>query len=269
IIQQLRQEIQLLTAELKARDKLLDGMVAAHQTRFLAWEDARQKVLTFTERCNLLNEELNERDEVITSLTQRLKEMSQKLVDATAHCQALEEKNQSLHCLVLELSATKGQLQGREQELLTMLELKDEAILEATDHITEFTSKFKRLQSALCAAETEKFHLSKDKQELKLSLKKLILARGKLKGDLYEKLKENNKQQEEIIRLTQENGYLRHELSLRVEKVNAKDPVLHFAKSEPAGTDTELSSLQQIYMKQQHDLQFDHVSLESSQELRQ
>ncbi|XP_009282187.1 PREDICTED: coiled-coil domain-containing protein 62 isoform X3 [Aptenodytes forsteri] len=290
-IQKQRQELQFLIAELKDRDKELNDMVAVHQRQLLAWEDDRQKVLTLAERCNLLNNELNKRNEIIKSLTKRLKflesqqndskttfentqqkfkELSQKVTDATVHCQALEEKNQSLHCSVLELSAKTGQLQAREQELLTMLKLKDEAILETTDHITEFTSKFKKLESALRAAKMEEFSLNKEKQDLKLRLKELILETNKLKDDLCEKMKENNKQQEEITHLKQENGCLRNELALIVEKAKRKDQLLQFAKSKQARTDTELSSLrQQIYVKQQRDLQFLHVSLESSQELRQ
>ncbi|KAF1425078.1 Coiled-coil domain-containing protein 62, partial [Spheniscus magellanicus] len=266
-IQKQRQELQSLIAELKDRDKELNDMVAVHQRQLLAWEDDRQKVLTLAERCNLLNNELNKRNEIIKSLTKRLKflesqqndskttfentqqkfkELSQKVTDATVHCQALEEKNQSLHCSVLELSAKTGQLQAREQELLTMLKLKDEAILETTDHITEFTSKFKKLESALRAAKMEELSLNKEKQDLKLRLKELILETNKLKDDLCEKVKENNKQQEEIAHLKQENGCLRNELALIVEKAKRKDQLLQFAKSKQARTDTELSSLRQV-----------------------
>ncbi|NXS73546.1 CCD62 protein, partial [Pandion haliaetus] len=286
--QKQRQELQLLIAELKDRDKELNDMVAVHQRQLLAWEDDRQKILTLAERCNLLKNELNKRNEIVKSLTKRLKflesqndsktientpqkfkELSQKVTDATVHCQALEEKNQNLHCLVLELSAKTGQLQAREQELLTMLKLKDEAILETTDHITEFTAKFKKLESALRAAKMEEFSLNKEKEDLKLRLKELILETNKLKDDLCEKTKENNQQQEEIIHLKQENSCLRNELALTVEKAKRKDQLLQFAKSKQARTDAELSSLRQIYVKQQRDLQFLHVNLESSQELRQ
>ncbi|XP_009707966.1 PREDICTED: coiled-coil domain-containing protein 62 [Cariama cristata] len=289
-IQEQRQELQLLIAELKDRDKELGDMVAVHQRHLLAWEDDQRKILTLAESCNLLNNELNKRNEIIKSLTKRLKllesqqddtkttfentqqkfkELSQKVTDATVHCQALEEKNQSLQCLVLELSAKTGQLQAREQELLTMLKLKDKAILETTDHITEFTSKFKKLESTLRAAKTEEFSLNKEKQDLRLRLKELVLETNKLKDDLCEKMQENNKQQEEIIHLKQENSCLRNELALAVEKAKRKDQLLQFAKSKQARTDTELSSLRQIYINQQRDLQFLHVNLESSQELSQ
>ncbi|NXI67096.1 CCD62 protein, partial [Anseranas semipalmata] len=289
-IEKQRRELQVLIAELKDRDKELNDMVAVHQRQLLAWEDDRQKILTLAERCTLLNDELNKRNEIIKSLTKRLKllesqqsdskttlestqqkfkELSQKVTDVTLHCQGLEEENQSLHCSVLELSAKTGRLQAREQELLTMLKLKDEAILETTDYITEFTAKFKKLESALRAAKAEEFSINKEKQDLRLRLKELILETNKLKDDLCEKMKENKKQQEEIIHLRQENGSLKNELALNVENAKRKDQLLQFAKSKQVRTDTELSSLRQIYVKQQHDLQFLHVNLESSQELRQ
>ncbi|NWW47365.1 CCD62 protein, partial [Pedionomus torquatus] len=289
-VQKHRQELQLLIAELKDRDKELNDMVAVHQRELLAWEDDRQKRLTLAERCNLLDNELNKRNDIIKSLTQRLKffesqqnysratfeytqqkfkDLSQKVTDAAVRCHTLEEKNRSLHKSILELSAKTGQLQAREQELLTVLKLKDELILETTDHITEFASKFRKLESALRAARAEELRLNEENQDLTLRLKELILETNKLKDDLCEKIKENNKQEEEIIELRQENGCLRNELVLIVEKSKRKDQLLQFARSKQARTDTELSSLRQIYVKQQRDLQFLHVNLESSQELRQ
>lgn len=61
-IQQQRQEIQLLTAELKDRDQELNDMVAVHQKQLLAWERDRQKTLTLAERCNLLNSKCVHKD---------------------------------------------------------------------------------------------------------------------------------------------------------------------------------------------------------------
>ncbi|NXP54016.1 CCD62 protein, partial [Heliornis fulica] len=289
-VQKQRQELQLLTAELKDRDEELSDMVAVHQRQLLAWKEDRQKILMLAERCNFLNNELNKRNETIKSLTKKLKllesqqndskttlentqhefkDVSQEATDTALHCQALEEKNQSLQGSVLELSAKTGQLQAREQELLTMLKMKDEVILETTDHITEFTCKFRNLESALRAAKAEEFSLNKEKQDLKLRLRELILETNKLNDDLCEKMKENKKQQEEILHLRQENGCLRNELVLTVETAKRMEQLLQSVKSKQARTDMELSSLRQIYIKQQCDLQFLHGSLESSQELRQ
>ncbi|NXL92791.1 CCD62 protein, partial [Alectura lathami] len=283
IIEKQRQELQVLVAELKDHDRELNDMVAVHRRQFLEWANDRQKILTLAERCSLLDNELKGRNEIIKSLTKRLKlieshqsdskttlentqqkfkELSQKVADVILHCRGLEEENQSLHCSVLELSAKTGQLQAREQELLTMLKLKD-------DYINEFTSKFKKLESALLAAKAEQFSLNKEKEDLRLRLKELVIEANELKDDLCEKKKENNKQQEEIIHLKQENVFLKNELAHDVENAKRKDQLLQFAKSKQARTDAELSSLRQIYIKQQRDLQFLHVSLESSQEQRQ
>ncbi|KAJ6656707.1 hypothetical protein lerEdw1_003594 [Lerista edwardsae] len=289
-IQKQRKELQLLIAELKERDKELNDMVAVHQRQLLAWEDDRQKILTLAERCSRLENELHQRNEMITTLTKRLKllesqqndrkvvlentqlklqELSQKASDTSLHCQALEEKNQALNCSVMELSNKVGQFQAREQELLTMLKLKDNDILEATNHITEFTCKFKKLENALRAARMEESSINREKQDFKHRLKELMLEMTKLRGDLSEKTKENNEQREEIIRLKQENGYLNNELLFSAERATRKDQLLQSAKSKQLRTDTELSNLRQIYAKQQRDLQFLHFNLESSQEAKQ
>ncbi|XP_066465976.1 coiled-coil domain-containing protein 62 isoform X2 [Tiliqua scincoides] len=255
-IQKQRRELQLLIAELKDRDKELNDMVVVHQRQLLAWEDDRQKILTLAERCSKLDNELHKRNEMITTLTRRLKllesqqndrkvmlentqqklqELSRKASDTSLHCQALEEKNQTLNCSVMELSNKVGQLQAREQELLTMLKLKDNDILEATNHITEFTCKFKKLENALRAARMEESSISREKQDFKHRLKELMLEMNKLKA----------------------------------ERANRQDQLLQSAKSKQLRTDTELSNLRQIYVKQQRDLQFLHFNLESSQEMKQ
>lgn len=286
-VQKQRKELQLLIAELKDRDKELNDMVAVHQRQLLAWEEDRQKILTLAERCSKLEDELHKRNEIIKTLTRRLKflesqqsdckatleethqqlqELSRKASDTSLHRQALQEENQALSHSVMELSNKVGQLQAREQELLTMLNLKDNDIVEASNHIAEFTCKFKKLERALQAARVEEAGVQKEKQDFKLKLKEFILEISKLKGDLSEKTKENNEQREEIIRLKQENGYLNNELMLTAERANRKDQLLQSAKSKQLRTDTELSNLRQIYMKQQQDLQFLHFNLESSQQ---
>ncbi|KAH0625411.1 hypothetical protein JD844_014901 [Phrynosoma platyrhinos] len=246
-IQRQRKELQLLIAELKDRDKELNEMVSVHQRQLLAWEDDRQKFLTLAERCSRLENELHKRNEMITTLTRKLKllesqqndrkmtlentqqklqELSRKASDTTLHCQALEDKNQSLNCLVMELSSKVGQLQAREQELLTVLKLKDNDILEASNHISEFMCKFKKLENALRTAKMEEANINKEKQDF----------------------------------------ILRVEVA---ERANRKDQLLQSAKSKQLRTDTELSNLRQIYVKQQRDLQFLHFSMESSQEIKQ
>ncbi|KAM7034201.1 coiled-coil domain-containing protein 62 isoform 1-T3 [Acridotheres tristis] len=290
IIRRQRQELKLLISELKDRDRELNDMVAVHERHIQAWEDDRQKILILAERCSLLTSELNERNAVIKSLTKKLKllesqhndskitlentqqkfkELTQKITDSSVHCQALEEKNQSLHCSVLELSAKTGQLQAREQELLRMLQLKDKALIETTDQITEVTSKFKTLENALRAAKLEEFSRNREQQDLKLTLNDVVFQVNKMKDVLSEKMKESSKHQEEISHLKHENGCLRSELILAVEEAQRKDQLYQFTKSKQMRIEKELSSLRQVCVKQQRDLHFLHVNLESSQDSMQ
>ncbi|NXD01953.1 CCD62 protein, partial [Certhia brachydactyla] len=287
IIRRQRQELNLLIGELQDRDRELNDMVAVHERHIQAWEDDRQKILTLAERCSLLSSELNERNAVIKSLTKRLrllesqhndskmtlentqqkfKELTQKVTDSSIHCQALEEKNQSLHCSVLELSAKTGQLQAREQELLTLLQLKDKALIETTDQITEVTSRFKTLESALRTAKVEEFNRNREQQDL---VSDIVFEINKMKDDLSEKMKESSKHQEEISHLKQENGCLRSELILAVEEARRKDQLYQFTKSKQVRIEKELSNLRQVCVKQQRDLHFLHVNLDSSQDSKQ
>ncbi|XP_066055947.1 coiled-coil domain-containing protein 62 [Chamaea fasciata] len=290
IIRRQRQELKILIAELKDRDRELNDMVAVHERHIQAWEDDRQKILALAERCSLLSNELNERNAVIKSLTkkvkvletqhndskitlentqQKVKELAQKATDSSAQCQALEEKNQSLHCSVLELSAKTGQLQAREQELLAMLQLKDKALIETTDQISEVTSKFKTLESALHAAKLEEFSRNREQQDLKLTLNDVMVQVNKMKDILSEKMKESSNHQEEISHLKQENGCLRSELILAVEEAQRKDQLYQFTKSKQVRIEKELSSLRQVCVKQQQDLHFLHINLDSSEDSRQ
>ncbi|NXT79621.1 CCD62 protein, partial [Zapornia atra] len=261
------QELQFLITELKERAEQLNNTIAVLQRQFLAWEDDRKKILTLGERYDLLNNEQNKINEIIKALNKKLEllqsqqydsertlentqqkfeEVSRKGTDATLCCQALEEQIVSLHCSALELSAKAGQLKARGQELLTMLKLKDEVKLETTDPITEFTYKFRKLESTLRASKAEELSLNKDKLNLKLRLRELMLETDKLKDDLCKKVEENNKQQEEILHLRQENSCLRNELALTVEKEKRKDQLLQSLRSKQAQTDAELSRLRQV-----------------------
>ncbi|XP_043924847.1 coiled-coil domain-containing protein 62 [Protopterus annectens] len=263
-IQKQRTELQLLMAELRDRDKELNEMVAVHQKQMLAWEEGRQRVLTLEQRCTRLENELQKRNDIIRTLTKRIKsfesqrhdcettlestqqqllEQTRKVAEASFQRQALEEKNQSLNSSVLELSSHVGQLQAREQELNTILRLKDKDIIEATDHITQLTSKFKKVEMVLREARLRESDVKKEMQECKQQLKRDI---SQLKDDISEKTAENNDQREEIIRLKQENQYLQKELSLTAERERRKDQLLDSIKSKQERVDMELRNLRQV-----------------------
>ncbi|XP_045152751.1 coiled-coil domain-containing protein 62 isoform X1 [Echinops telfairi] len=289
-IEKQRKELQLLIGELKDRDKELNEMVTVHQRQLLSWEEDRQKVLTLEERCSKLEGELHKRSEIIRSLTkkvksletnqndcqvtlqktqQQLQEMAQRATHASLLSEDLEGRNQNLSSTLVDLSAQVGQLQAREQALTTMIKLKDKDIIEAVNHISDCSSKFKVLEHALRDAKVVEASIMKEKQDCKQKLKTLKIEINKLKEELNEKTTENNDQREEIIRLKQERNYLHDELVLTAEREKRKDDLLDIAKSKQERTNTELHNLRQIYVKQQRDLQFLHFNVENSQEFLQ
>ncbi|KAG8514986.1 LOW QUALITY PROTEIN: Coiled-coil domain-containing protein 62, partial [Galemys pyrenaicus] len=288
-IEKQRKELQLLIGELKDRDKELNDMVAVHQRQLLSWEEDRQKVLTLEERCSKLEGELHKRTEIIRSLTKKVKtleanqiecqtalqktqlqlqEMVQKATHSSLLSEDLEARNENLSNTLVELSAQVGQLQAREQALTTMIKLKDKDIIEAVNHISDCSGKFKLLEHALRDAKMVETCIVKEKQDYKQKLKALKIEVSKLKEDLNEKTTENNDQREEIIRLKQEKSCLHDEL-LFTEREKRKDELLDIAKSKQERTNAELHNLRQIYVKQQSDLQFLNFNMENSQELMQ
>ncbi|XP_078277821.1 coiled-coil domain-containing protein 62 isoform X1 [Rhinoraja longicauda] len=289
-IQKQRNELQLLVVELKDRDKELNEMVSAHQKQLLAWEEDRLRILSLEERCAKVEHELRNRNEIIRTLSvqqkilesqqadclktlnctqQKLKEMSEKAAESASICEELEDRNKSLNSSVMELSAQVGQLQAHEQELTTMLELKDKDMVEATNHIMDLTARFKTLEGALREARLNETNSRKEVYDCKQHSKKLRHEICKLKDELDEKTVENNEQREDIIRFKQERQYLGNELTLAVEREKRKDQILELSRSKQERADTELHGLRQVNEKQQHDLQLLHLNLESSQELIQ
>ncbi|XP_072271893.1 coiled-coil domain-containing protein 62 [Pyxicephalus adspersus] len=288
-IQKQRKELQLLIAELKDRDKELNDLVSLQQRQLLAWENDRQKILTLEQKCARLESDLQKRNNIIKSLTKRIKlledqhqgrranlentqqqlqEISLLASEANNHCQDLEEKNRRLNESVLELSSQIGKLQAREEELSTLLKLKDKDIIEATDHISEFTSRFRDLETELRKARHRETAMMREAQDLTPRLKGLKTEVHKLKDEISQKTMENNEQREEIIRLKQESAYLQAELVFAAEREKRKEQLLQLAKSKQDRTYIELQNLHQIYTKQQHDLQFLHLNLEANDKVK-
>ncbi|XP_036027717.1 coiled-coil domain-containing protein 62 isoform X3 [Onychomys torridus] len=265
-IEKQRKELQLLIGELKDRDKELNDMVTVHQRQLLSWEEDRQKVLTLEERCSKLEGELHKRTDIIKSLMkkvkmlesnqiecqaalqktqQQLQEMAQKATHSALLSEDLEARNENLSSTLVELSAQVGQLQAREQALTTMIKLKDKDIIEAVNHISDCSGKFKLLEHALRDAKMAETCIVKEKQDYKQKLKALRFEISKLKEDLTEKTTENNDQREEIIRLKQEKSCLHDELIFTAEREKRKDELLDIAKSKQDRTNSELHNLRQ------------------------
>uniref|UniRef100_A0A672L4S5 Coiled-coil domain-containing protein 62-like n=2 Tax=Sinocyclocheilus grahami TaxID=75366 RepID=A0A672L4S5_SINGR len=264
-IQRQRLELQLLIAELKDRDQELNTMAAAHHMQLLSWEQDRQRVLILEQRCARLEDELEKRNEVIRALSKRtnvaetreknvyrelnstqhqLHELSHRQMNISRHEQDLEERNQSLNSTVMMLSSQVGQLQVREEELSSMLKLKDKDVIEATNHILELSGRLWEQEKSL--------------EELRTP-------------ELQEKTIENNSQREELIRLKQENQLLKKditavELQMMNEDKSWRDELLELSRSKQARAESELLCLRQVCENQQNDLQLLKLNLESARE---
>ncbi|KAA0704241.1 Coiled-coil domain-containing protein 62 [Triplophysa tibetana] len=291
-MQRQRLELQLLIAELKDRDQELNAMAAAHQKQLLSWEQDRQRVLILEQRCARLEDELQKRNEMIRALSKRTKvvearekdayrelnstqqqlhELNQTQLNTSRHQQDMEEKNQSLNSTVQRLSSQVGTLQAREEELGTMLRLKDKDMIEATSHILELSGRLCELEKSLDDLRTRESKAQRETDEHKNCFRESRHENTQLKAELREKTMENNRQTEEIIRLKQDNQLLRKDLSsaelqLLNEDKSWKDELLELSRSKQARSESELLCLRQVCDNQQNDLQLLKLNLESVRE---
>ncbi|XP_067255097.1 coiled-coil domain-containing protein 62 [Chanodichthys erythropterus] len=291
-MQRQRLELQLLIAELKDRDQELNVMAAAHHKQLLSWEQDRQRVLILEQRCTRLEDELEKRNEVIRTLSRRTKlaetrekdshrelnstqqqlhELSQRQMNTSRHEQDLEERNQSLNSTVLILSSQVGQLQVREEELSSMLKLKDKDVIEATNHILELSGRLCDLERSLEELRTRESKTLREMEEHKHRFRKSRHENTQLKDELQEKTIENNSQREELIHLKQENQLLKKEVTaVELQRINEdkswRDELLELSRSKQARAESELVCLRQVCENQQNDLQLLKLNLESARE---
>ncbi|XP_026153177.1 coiled-coil domain-containing protein 62 isoform X2 [Mastacembelus armatus] len=286
-IQRQRRELQLLMAELKDRDRELNAMAASHHQQLLAWERDRQKVLGLEQRCARLDDELQKRNEVIRVLTKRvwvvesrekevqkelsearqqLCELQQKQQHISQRCQDFEEKNQSLNSTLMALSTQVGSLQVREEELSSMLKLKDKDVTEASSRILDLTGRLRHLETSLMESRSRETELLKDSEENKQRYKEARHEVTGLKEELQLQVAQSSTQREDMIRLKQELQLLRADLVVSGEGDSWKDELLELARSKQERTMLELRCLRQVCENQRNDLQLLQMNLESARE---
>ncbi|TDH02378.1 hypothetical protein EPR50_G00172120 [Perca flavescens] len=289
-IQKQRKELQLLMAELKDRDRELNTMAASHHKQLHAWEQDRHRVLTLEQRCARLDDELQKRNEVIRVLTKRvwvvetreeevqkelsvaqqqLCELEQKQHNISQQCQDFEEKNQSLNSTVMALSTQVGSLQVREEELSSMLKLKDKDVMEASGHLVNLTGRLQDLETSLTESRSRESKLLRDSEENKRRYREARHEITHLKEELQQQVTQSSTQREEIIRLKQELQLLRRDLALSGEGDCWRDELLDLARSKQERTMSELRCLRQVCENQRNDLQLLQLNLESARETLQ
>ncbi|KAK2553709.1 Coiled-coil domain-containing protein 62 [Acropora cervicornis] len=254
-IQRQRRELQLLIGELKDRDRELNDMVQAHQKQIVAWEEDRQRVFSLEKRSARIESELKNRNDQLKSLQARLKasETEEKnkvkelentqlqLQQVSEHAntsfhqvQELEEKNSALTSSMRELSNTIGQLQAREQELVTKLRLKE----------------LRKTESTLRAERDQwRDQAAGNKHEME-----------KLRGDISKQFSDADEAQAELGKTKQEVLVLQKEIFLSGEREKRKDQLLDLQKSKQERTDSELQNLRQLQLQSSHDMLSKHVT---------
>ncbi|XP_020912025.1 uncharacterized protein LOC110249786 isoform X2 [Exaiptasia diaphana] len=286
-IQRQRRELQLLIGELKDRDRELTDMVQAHQKQIVAWEEDRQRVLTLEKRCSRLESEVKNKTEQIKASQARLKaaeaeeksknreledtqvqlqQVSEQANTSIHQLQDLEEKNISLTNTMRELSSTIGQLQAREQELSTRLKLKDNDISEASIRLSEMQQKLRRLENYCQDLKKADQTLKTERDQWKdqaLANKNEI---EKLRGDITKQFSDADEIQAECAQVKQEVLVLQKELFLAGEREKRKDQLLDLQKSKQDRADAELQNLRQICERQQRDISYLQMQLQTNQE---
>ncbi|XP_070573436.1 coiled-coil domain-containing protein 62-like isoform X3 [Ptychodera flava] len=287
-IQKQRRELQLLIAELQDRDRELNDMVHAHHKQLLAWDEDRQKLLALEQRCSRYDAEIRGKNDQIKHLASRLKiietqeqsktcalestqkqleQLSEKASSSSMYVQDLEDRNRSLTSTVRELSAQLGQLEAREQELLTVLKLKDKDLLDASSHITDVTSKLKRFDAACKELRQSELASKREITEWKQKLGDTKAEVERLRGELGASNSNNTEQQILTSKAREEAVSLKKELQIANEREKRKDQLLELQKSRQDRVEAELNNLRQVYDRQQKEMALMQLNLESKDEL--
>ncbi|CAG5867733.1 unnamed protein product [Menidia menidia] len=284
-IQRQRRELQLLMTELKDREKELNAMAASHRKQHQMWEQDRQRVSALERKGSRLEEELQKRNEVIRVLTRRVwvvesrelevqkelreaKRKAAEIEETQRHvgqkCRDYEERNQSLSSTVTALSTQVGSLQVREEELRSLLELKDKDVAEASGRILELAGRLRDLEAAQRESRSQEAKQLRDGEESKRRYREARQEAALLKEELQQQVAQSSTQREEIIRLKQELQLLRTHLALTGEGDGWKDELLELSRSKQERITSELLCLQQVCESQRNDLQLLRLHQESA-----
>ncbi|MED6239649.1 hypothetical protein ATANTOWER_009146, partial [Ataeniobius toweri] len=174
-------------------------------------------------------------------------------------------KNQSLSSTVMALSTQVGSLQVREEELSSMLKLKDKDVSEASSHILELSGRLQDLERSLAESRSQENKLLRDSEEMKRCYKDAKREVSQLRAELQQHVTQSSTQREEIIRLKQELQLLHTDLALTGEGESWKDELLELSRSKQERIMSELLCLQQVCENQRNDLQLLRLNQESTQ----
>ncbi|XP_029941014.1 coiled-coil domain-containing protein 62 isoform X2 [Salarias fasciatus] len=273
-LQRQRAELQLLVSELKDRERELNAMTASHHRERRCWERDRRRAEALERRGVQVEEELQKRSEVIQVLASRLcavelreEEQQQELRQARQQLEELQkdlqlsletrlhlqEENRRLSSSVTDLSTQLGSLQVRQEELRSVLQLKDRDVSEAAVQNRDLSERLQRLRSSLEENRRQEDRLLTESQENRRLCREAAAEAALLREELQQQVTQSSSQREEIIRLKQELQLLNRQLNEGGD--SWKDELLQLARSKQERLTSELDHLRQVCEEQQDDLQ--------------
>jgi len=278
----------MLIEELQDRDKELNVLLDTHQKQGSALETAQNKLMNVENRCAQQEDDLELMAQRLTSLTQecmslekenahlksclceaeqRNKELVKTNDGLRKNIDELETKNASLCLSLKDSSLTIGTLQGKEQEHVTQLRLKDQELIDATTKISEVSAKNDKAEVQLKESRAAENELHKKCCEWKSKHGDVSRDLQKLSAD-YASLIETHKElcmAFDKCKETLSKSSRDYELSTEREK--RKDQLLELQKSKQDRAETELKNLKTTFEQTQRELASLQVNLQTARQV--
>ncbi|XP_046356013.2 centrosome-associated protein CEP250-like [Haliotis rufescens] len=285
--QKQRREIQLLIQELRERDNELNETVTAHSNQLLAWERDRQRLLTLEQKCSRYEGELQHKKKQVDMMKSKLKaarsyqethnaslsttqeqleQLSRQKQHSVVHMDTLEKQNESLGNSVKAMSGTIGQLEAREQELMTLLHLKEKDVSQATNSVAELNSRIQLLDMRCKECQTREADALHRATQWKQKYTQAREEMEALASSAQSKDNELSLVRSEMQQLQQRLVAAGEELLMTGEREKSKDDLIESLRSKQERTLAELRSVRELYERQQREMTLMQLNLDSSRE---
>ncbi|XP_062515729.1 coiled-coil domain-containing protein 62-like [Corticium candelabrum] len=280
LIYKQQHELQLLMAELRDRDKELNETVSAHQKQLDAWDADRRKILTLEERYSKCKKDLYSKDNYINHLEAKVRTLEEREHSHSQELETTQVELQQAHIETDHASKEFQKLKSHQQALQKSIRILKERedclnkdLQEKNSEISEKTDVSFKLERT-CTELEGKLQVSAKAEEL---LKQELEAQREIISDLrqgQEKLhtqkdlhvEEITSLKEELAQTRERCAYLERELQLAGETDQRKEQLLSLQRTKQQRSDTELSSIRQLYDRQQRELELLRLNLSSTQE---